>query len=190
MLIFTLGTLLSYTVYLPAAEQCYLVNMHPRRSGSKTNPTHTRSLAGSAFSLNSLFVLCLAHLHVAQLHIPWWPALGVTIPTVGNRTLHRRHRRHPGSRHCHNAAFLIDFRIADTLLVASIRWQTKNGIFRLRFSFFICNSPNANNSPGWPGFEGIELSMLRNLDRPSASAVALSGPDMAVFARLVYLLRV
>jgi hypothetical protein len=85
------------------------------KAGSKADATRP----GSAFSLYSFSVLCLAHLHAASLHLPWWHALSVTIPTVGNRILHRRrrHRQHSGSRHCHNGAFLINFRIADTVLV-------------------------------------------------------------------------
>jgi hypothetical protein len=91
----------------------------------------------------------------APLHLPWWPALSVTIPAVCNRILHRRHRRHrqhSSSRHYHNGAFLIIVTCASQILVASsIRWHT-SGIFCLRFSLYVCNSPTAraNNSPG-PG---------------------------------------
>ena len=78
MLIFTLGTLLSYTVYLPAVEQCYLVNIRSRRYQAIGKPGARRiphahglfSLAGSAFSLYSFSVLCLARLHAAPLHLP------------------------------------------------------------------------------------------------------------------------
>jgi hypothetical protein len=137
MLIFTLGTLLSYTVYLPAGEQCCPVNTHPiaRRYqviGSKANPTRPVRLL-------PLFLFCTLSgtSSCCTACSPLVARFGVTIPAVGNRIIHRRrrhHRQHLGSRHCHNGAFLINFRIVDTVLVASIRWQM-NGISDIRFSF-------------------------------------------------------
>lgn len=159
-----------------------------------TYPTHypNANLQYTSRQLNATYMLILSwvprchilytHLHAASLHFPWWPARGVTVPAVGNRILHnRRPRRHSGSRpsNCHNGAFLIDFRVADTVLVASIRRMP------LPFTNSVCMCTN-RQQPFWPGSERIELSMLRNLDWPQLEcAAAFSGPDTVGF-RFIY----
>jgi hypothetical protein len=173
MLISTLGTLLSYSVYLPAAEQCYLVNIHPRRYQVIGKPGARRiPRARCLFFLGGLRLLplflsvhCLAQLHATPLRLPWWPALSVTNPAVGNRILHcrrhrRRHRGYAGSRHCHNAAFLTNspHRRHCTLYLSQVFDGGRNSSISVYDSVLYMRFVNRQQL-SWPGFEWIEISM-------------------------------